>query len=139
MIDTTVHGAKTIADHTMCNGRSRNRQINNSIPIQKMGERIYKYKAMARMDEETFRTKKVKMMTSAINNAVMGSARSVSHALLFVIKEIMYRYPAKAKPSIMINAYMGSCLNSMIGKNTTQKKAHKPMIGMDQRFWLNTR
>lgn len=94
---------------------------------------------MERMDEEILRTKKVKIIISAVSRAVIGSARSVSQALLLVMKEIIYKYPDKAIPSIIINAYMGNSLNRISGKNTTQKKAHRPIIGMDQRLWLNTR
>lgn len=90
-MDTMAHGTHTTADHTRCSGSSLKSQINNSIPIQRRGTRIYTYKATARMDEDTLRTKKVSSKIIAVISVVIGSASFVSHMLLLVKSESIYR------------------------------------------------
>ena len=43
------------------------------------------------MEEDTFFVNKVKVKISTVDNAVIGRASPVSHALLLVRKDSMYR------------------------------------------------
>ena len=91
------------------------------------------------MEEETFLTSNVKVKINAVASAVIGRANLVSHALLLVIKESMYKYPAIASPSISMEIYIGIFSKAIGGMPITQINAHNPTIGIDQSVLLNTR